>query len=472
MSDKNYYCDRYGKSYHHRDSTENHHKKDKNLYHFYRNKKEKKNKSRSRSRSYNSSYSNESYNSNKNSSYNYHHNHNDKYSCGSEEYYSKYDSKHSSKDTQNHNIPSKSNNKNHNKIHSHSIDSIPNISSSDIKTKVEKFENQFSINFDLIKNIHSKSDRKLPISFTDKEIRNNELFVSNLPMDLEEETIKKIINSALIDSNVEKTEAVLSVQKVVSGNYYLIFFRELKSRGDFLKLDGINILGKKIKIGIPIYLDEDLNNGKINNENNCSLVGKKELFPLLNSFADEIKYQDKIKREGNIGNKEPKEYREYMENNDKINEYVNKLNLIGNGRNNFFNDEKNKNNITTNNYLYEFEDNKKNEYYLEIKYLPLNFTEKDIRKLFGYFGKIIKLRINTKNNEFDGSCAVEYSNKEETENAFNYGNGLKIMGGVINVAKIKYKNYEENDNEKTLVKSLNYSRGSNGLGILANSIHV
>ena len=132
---------------------------------------------------------------------------------------------------------------------------------------------------------------EIPVSPSDICKKDFELYVVNLPQDLAEDQIKELLNTALIsiEANEQKGEPITKVTKPKNGKFFLLEFRSRSECKNAIKLNGMKILNRTLKIGIPNYLNEkDGNNNPINNNTNSSTH---DLFPILSSFEKELDYK-------------------------------------------------------------------------------------------------------------------------------------------------------------------------------------
>ena len=112
---------------------------------------------------------------------------------------------------------------------------------------------------------------EIPVSMSDICKKDFELYVINLPHDLTEEQIKELLNAALIsiEANEKKGEPITKVTKPKNGKYFILEFRTRSECKNALKLNGMKILNRTLKIGQPNYLNEKEPNNFNNNINNC-----------------------------------------------------------------------------------------------------------------------------------------------------------------------------------------------------------
>ena len=118
-----------------------------------------------------------------------------------------------------------------------------------------------------------------------------ELYVIDLPQGLTEDQINELLNTALvfIVANEKKGEPITKVTKPKNVKFFLPEFRSRNECKNKIKLNGMKILNRTLKIGIPNYLNEkDGNNNPINNNGNISTH---DLFPKFSSFEKEFDYK-------------------------------------------------------------------------------------------------------------------------------------------------------------------------------------
>ena len=131
---------------------------------------------------------------------------------------------------------------------------------------------------------------EIPVSPSDICKKDFELYVINLPQDLAEDQIKELLNTALISigANEKKGDPITKVTKPKNGKFFLLELRTRTECKNAMKLNGMKIMNRILKIGQPNYMNEnDGNNLTNNNLNNSS----HDLFPILSSFGKEFDYK-------------------------------------------------------------------------------------------------------------------------------------------------------------------------------------
>jgi hypothetical protein len=307
---------------------------------------------------------------------------------------------------------------------------------------------------------------EIPISSSDISKKDIELYVINLPGDLAEEQIKELLNTALIsiEANDKKGNPIVNVTKGKNGNFFILEFRTTNECKNALKLNGMKILNRKLKIGHPNYLNEKDGNNIINNNGNC---GVHDLFPILSSFEKEFDYKKGIDSKMN----------------NSITNYQSKLNNLLSGANLLYTNASlgtyNNSNLIDQKALYGNQSSNEKNYpepgtKLHIMNLPENFDENDIIKLFKTFGKIRKIELlnDEQTNKFNGQCYLEYEKEKSYQDAINYGTGLKLGDNFLLINRVNPK-----ENNKTDANKINYINNGNyksnsSLGILASSINI
>ena len=117
----------------------------------------------------------------------------------------------------------------------------------------------------------------VPISSTDKSKREKELYVTNLPNDLNPTKIVEILNTALrtIEANTTNQDPIIGAYTTSDKEFTFLQFRSIEDCNNAFKLNGMQILNKPIRIGKPVYSDDT----------NVT-TQEKEMFPTLSSFEN------------------------------------------------------------------------------------------------------------------------------------------------------------------------------------------
>jgi RNA recognition motif-containing protein len=304
---------------------------------------------------------------------------------------------------------------------------------------------------------------EIPVSTSDICKKDFELYVVNLPQDLAEDQIKELLNTALIsiEANEKKGEPITKVTKPKNGNYFILEFRSRSECKNAMKLNGMKILNRTLKIGIPNYINEkDGNNIGNNNLNN----GTHDLFPILSSFEKEFDYK-----------------KGYGVDINSFTDYQNKINNLISGQNLLYNIpfmysssnlslSEQKRTRDNSNEKTKPEPGTK----LHIMNIPIDFNEEDICKLFKAFGKIKKIELikDEKNNKFNGQCYLEYEEEKSYQNAINYGTGLKLRDNFLLINRINPKDDNKNNSTKINYLENGIYKSNSSLGILGSSINL
>ena len=314
-------------------------------------------------------------------------------------------------------------------------------------------------------NLLEKLD-EIPISSSDISKKDVELYVINLPGDLEEEQIKELLNTALIsiEANDKKGDPIIKVTKGKNGSFFILEFRTTNECKNALKLNGMKILNRKLKIGQPNYINEKDGNNIINNNGTC---GVHDLFPILSSFEKEFDYKKGIDNKMN----------------NSMTNYQNKISNLISGPNLLYSNAAlglyNSSNLIDQKALYGTQSSNDKNYpepgtKLHIMNLPENFDENDIIKLFKSFGKIRKIELlnDEQTNKFNGQCYLEYEEEKSYQDAINYGTGLKLGDNFLLINRVNPK-----ENNKIETNKINYMNNGNyksnsSLGTLASSINI
>ena len=302
---------------------------------------------------------------------------------------------------------------------------------------------------------------EIPISNSDITKKDFELYVINLPQDLTEEQIKELLNTALIsiEANERKGEPITKVTKPKNGKYFILEFRTRTECKNAMKLNGMKILNRTLKIGQPNYLNEKEGNNYQNNNINSS---SKDLFPILSSFEKEFDYKKGLGVDANS----------FIDYQNKALNLISGQNLLYNipmmfnSSNNISEQKRNSENLSENN---KPEPGTK----LHIVNIPESFNENDINKLFKTFGKIKKIELlKDESNKFNGQCYLEYEKEKSYQDAINYGTGLKLGDNFLLINRVNPK--DDNKIDSTIINYLdkvNFNLNSS-LGILGSSINL
>lgn len=312
--------------------------------------------------------------------------------------------------------------------------------------------NYLSNNLSNSLDITDTQENEIPISMSDPSKKDIELYVLNLYKDLDEDKVKELLNAALIsiEANDSTGGPIINVTKNAEKNYFILEFRTESECQKAMKLNGMKILCRPLKLGKPKYLNENDKKDKninINNANN----NMHDLFPMLSSFEKELDYKTQIdsKINNTLFNKDSNNsnLQNYNGNNYQINN--NSLNI------------QDKNNLQT-------EPGTK----LHIMNLPKDLNEDDIYKFFKIFGEIRKIELLKEDGKFNGQCYLEYENEKSNQDALNYGTCVKLGNDFLLIKKINPK-----DSSQNLISGNNYMKSGNfkqnsTLGILASSVNT
>ena len=302
---------------------------------------------------------------------------------------------------------------------------------------------------------------EIPVSTSDICKKDFELYVVNLPQDLAEDQIKELLNTALIsiEANEKKGEPITKVTKPKNGNYFILEFRSRSECKNAMKLNGMKILNRTLKIGQPNYLNEKEGNNYQNNNINSS---SKDLFPILSSFEKEFDYKKGLGVDANS----------FIDYQNKALNLISGQNLLYNipmmfnSSNNISEQKRNSENLSENN---KPEPGTK----LHIVNIPESFNENDINKLFKTFGKIKKIELlKDESNKFNGQCYLEYEKEKSYQDAINYGTGLKLGDNFLLINRVNPKDDNKIDSTKiNYLNKVNFNSNSS-LGILGSSINL
>ena len=300
---------------------------------------------------------------------------------------------------------------------------------------------------------------EIPISESDISKKDIELYVINLPIDLAEDQIKELLNTALIsiEANDKIGNPIIKVTKGKKGNYFILEFRTANECKNAMKVNGMKILSRTLKIGQPNYSNE--NNG--NNINFNANNGVHDLFPILSSFEKEFDYKK------GIDNK--------IINNINYN-YQNIANNLISGQNILYNNGSLTSGLSEQKISQSIKEKIQPEpgSKLHVMNLPISFNENDIITLFKKFGKIRKIELlnDEETNKFNGQCYLEYEKEKSYQDAINYGTGLKLGDNFLLINRINEKDNNKLDGNKiNLINQGNY-KSKSSLGILASSINI
>jgi len=303
---------------------------------------------------------------------------------------------------------------------------------------------------------------EIPVSPSDICKKDFELYVINLSQDLAEEQIKELLNTALIsiEANEKKGEPITKVTKPKNGKFFLLEFRTRTECKNAMKLNGMKILNRTLKIGQPNYINEnDGNNLSNNNLNN----GSHDLFPILSSFGKEFDYK-----------------KGYGVDINSFTDYQNKVNNLISGQNLLYNIPLmySSSNINLEQKRNSENSNEKNKpepgTKLHIINIPESFDENGIYKLFKTFGKIKKIELlkDEETKKFNGQCYLEYEKEQSYQDAINYGTGLKLGDNFLLINRVNPKDNIKSDSTKiNYLEKGNYKTNSS-LGILGSSINL
>ncbi len=301
---------------------------------------------------------------------------------------------------------------------------------------------------------------EIPISESDISKKDIELYVINLPRDLTEDQIKELLNTALksIEANDKVGDPIISVTKGKKSNYFILEFRTANECKNAMKLNGMKILERTLKIGQPNYNNEKNGNNINFNGNN----GVHDLFPILSSFEKEFDYKKGIDNNKLINN--------------TIYNYQNLANNLLSGQNILYNSSSLTSGLSEQKLSQSIKEKIQPEpgTKLHIMNLPNSFDENDIITLFKKFGKIrrIELLNDEQTNKFNGQCYLEYEKEKSYQDAINYGTGLKLGDNFLLINRINIKDNNKLDGNKiNLINPGNY-KSKSSLGILASSINL
>ena len=307
-------------------------------------------------------------------------------------------------------------------------------------------------------------DNEIPISTSDIIKKPVELYVMNLPRDLDKDQIKELLNAALISigANEKSGNPIINVTQDKSGKYFILEFRTPNECKNAMGLNEMKIMSRTLKIGQPKYANEkDGNNYTSYNTNS----GSQDLFPILSSFGKEFDSKKGIDNRFNS----------------VLMQYQNKVNNLINGQNSLYNTSTmGYNNLNLFEYknLYgnqTLESNKPEPgTKLHVMNLPESFDENYIIQLFKKFGKIKRIELinDEETDKFNGQCYLEYEEEKSYQDAIKYGTGLKLGDNFLLINKINVKENNKVDNNK--IKNINAEnyKSTSSLGILASSINL
>ena len=303
---------------------------------------------------------------------------------------------------------------------------------------------------------------EIPVSPSDICKKDFELYVINLPQDLAEDQIKELLNTALISigANEKKGDPITKVTKPKNGKFFLLELRTRTECKNAMKLNGMKIMNRILKIGQPNYMNEnDGNNLTNNNLNNSS----HDLFPILSSFGKEFDYK-----------------KGYGVDINSFTDYQNKVNNLISGQNLLYNiplmysssdlNLEQKRNSENSNEKNKPEPGTK----LHIINIPKSFDENGIYKLFKTFGKIKKIELlkDDETKKFNGQCYLEYEKEQSYQDAINYGTGLKLGDNFLLINRVNPKDNIKNDSTKINYLEKGSYKSNSSLGILGSSINL
>ena len=305
-------------------------------------------------------------------------------------------------------------------------------------------------------------NNEIPISTSDISKKEVELYVMNLPRDLDIDQIKELLNAALISigANEKSGNPIIKVTQDKSGKYFILEFRTPNECKNAIDLNEMKIMSRTLKIGKPIYTKEKDGN-KYNNYNANS--GSQDLFPILSSFGKEFDSKKGIDNRFNS----------------VVIQYQNKVNNLISGQNSLYNTSTmgyNNLNLLEYKNLYGNQESNKPEpgTKLHVMNLPESFDENNIIQLFKKFGKIknIELINDEETDKFNGQCYLEYEEEKSYQDAIKYGTGLKLGDNFLLINKINIKENNKVDSNK--IKNINTEnyKSTSSLGILASSINL
>ena len=254
----------------------------------------------------------------------------------------------------------------------------------------------------------------VPISSTDKSKREKELYVTNLPNDLNPTKIVEILNTALrtIEANTTNQDPIIGAYTTSDKEFTFLQFRSIEDCNNAFKLNGMQILNKPIRIGKPVYSDDT----------NVT-TQEKEMFPTLSSF------------EKDLNNK--------TSNNNHINQplTINTVNTVQVNSNLLSLNQYALNNQLNNiraNLIQSNTNNMPSTSKLLVSNLPLYFGENEIRKIFKFWGRIKYLDIlhDSTTKKFNGQCNIEYETEKSTQEALHYAMGMKLGDNILYILSL------------------------------------
>ena len=97
-------------------------------------------------------------------------------------------------------------------------------------------------------------NNEIPISTSDIRKKEVELYVMNLPNDLDIDHIKELLNAALISigANEKYGNPIINVTHDKSGKYFILEFRTPNECKNAMELNEMKIMSRTLKIGKPI----------------------------------------------------------------------------------------------------------------------------------------------------------------------------------------------------------------------------
>jgi len=307
-------------------------------------------------------------------------------------------------------------------------------------------------------------NNEIPISTSDISKKEVELYVMNLPNDLDIGQIKELLNAALISigANEKPGNPIIKITQDKSGKYFILEFRTPNECKNAMGLNDMKIMSRTLKIGQPIYENEKDGNKYAKYNVNS---GSHDLFPILSSFGKEFDSKKGVDNRFNS----------------VLLDYQNKVNNLISGHNSLYNTSTmGYNNLNLFEYknLYgnqTLESNKPEPgTKLHVMNLPESFDENYIIQLFKKFGKIKKIELinDEETGKFNGQCYLEYEEEKSYQDAIKYGTGLKLGDNFLLINKINIKENNKVDNNK--IKNINAEnyKSTSSLGILASSINL
>lgn len=265
---------------------------------------------------------------------------------------------------------------------------------------------------------------------TEKCKRSRELYITDYPSHLTIKELEELLNTAMvsIEANIESGKSILNLTAVKdSPGFMLIEFRNEKECENALKLNGMQLMDKQIKLGKPLYSDE-IKQDEI-----------REMFPTLSSFEKDLNYQNYISNTLNCGQPSNLPTFRTVSNHSNLNSPSNSKLLVTN--------------------------------------LPLFFNESNIKEFFKIFGKLksIELMKDEETHKFNGQCCIEFETEEGTQKALHYAMGIEIERKVLYIKRIipQINEVRQDINLNNFFETPinDYTSDGKGLGILTHSIN-